>query len=54
MIPCQGWFDQVCAHLAKLQASLQIDQGSILDKEFTMAIYKVCTNIKLACTHNIS
>jgi hypothetical protein len=25
-----------------------------LDKEFTMMIYKVCTNIKLTCTHNIS
>jgi hypothetical protein len=30
-----------------LQASLQIDQGSILDKKFTMVIYKVCTNIKM-------
>jgi hypothetical protein len=35
------------------EASLQIDLGSILDKEFTMVIYKVCTNIKMICTHNI-
>jgi hypothetical protein len=27
---------------------------SILDKEFTLVIYKVGTNIKLTCTHNIS
>jgi hypothetical protein len=33
---------------------LHIDQGSILDKEFTVVIYRVCTNIKLTCTHNIS
>jgi hypothetical protein len=33
---------------------MQIDQGSILYKEFTMVIYKVCTNIKLTFTHNIS
>jgi hypothetical protein len=26
----------------------------ILYKEFTMMIYKVCTNIKMTCTHNIS
>jgi hypothetical protein len=25
-----------------------------LDKEFTMMIYNVFTNIKLTCTHNIS
>jgi hypothetical protein len=25
-----------------------------LDKEFTMVIYKVYTNIKLICTYNIS
>jgi hypothetical protein len=25
-----------------------------LDKEFTMVIYKVCNNIKMTCTHNIS
>jgi hypothetical protein len=25
-----------------------------LDKEITMVIYKVCTNIKLTYTHNIS
>jgi hypothetical protein len=25
-----------------------------LDKEFTLAIYKDCTNFKLTCTHNIS
>jgi hypothetical protein len=25
-----------------------------LDEEFTLVIYKVCTNIKMICTHNIS
>jgi hypothetical protein len=33
---------------------LQIDQGSNLDKEFTTVIYKVCPNITLTCTLNIS
>jgi hypothetical protein len=37
-----------------LQASLQIDQCSILDKKFTMVTYKVFTNIKITFTHNIS
>jgi hypothetical protein len=31
-----------------------MDQCSILDKEFTMVIYKACTNTKLACIDNIS
>jgi hypothetical protein len=25
-----------------------------LDKEFTLVIYKICTNINLTCTYNIS
>jgi hypothetical protein len=32
---------------------LQIDQGSILVKEFTMVIYEVFTNIKPTCIQNI-
>jgi hypothetical protein len=45
----QCWFDQICAQLA----SLQFDQYSILNKEFTMLIYKVCTTTNLTCTHHI-
>jgi hypothetical protein len=37
-----------------LQHLFQIQESSILDKEFTMMTYKVCTNTKLTCTHNIS
>jgi hypothetical protein len=37
-----------------LQHPLQIDQRSILEKGFIMVIYKVCTNIILTCTLNIS
>jgi hypothetical protein len=31
-----------------------MQESSILEKEFTVMIYKDCTNIKLTCTHNIS
>jgi hypothetical protein len=44
----------ICAHISWLQHLLQIQESSILDKEFTVMIYKDCTNIKLTCTHNIS
>jgi hypothetical protein len=49
----QSWFDQICAQLAQLQASLQFDQFSILDKEFTVVMYDVLTNITQTCTNNI-
>jgi hypothetical protein len=31
---------------------LQLDQGSILDKKFTMVLYNALSNIKLTCINN--
>jgi hypothetical protein len=45
--------DQICAHISLLQAPLQIDQGSNLDKELTTVTYKVCPNVNMKCTLNI-
>jgi hypothetical protein len=52
-IPSQSWFDRICAQLAWLHTSLQFDQHSNLDKEFTQMMYTVWVNIPLTCTNNI-
>jgi hypothetical protein len=41
-IPSQTKLDQICTHISLLQLLLQIDQGSNVNKEFTMVIYMVC------------